>query len=65
MYVDMYSLLLSNAVLSPEDREEMKNVEEELNYEELAVLRKVAMQRVRAQHKVSSVQSSIHCPVVS
>lgn len=54
-YVHNYFLHLSSVPVSAEEREEMKRVEEELSYEELAVLRRVAMQRVmkeRAQTEV-------------
>ena len=49
-YVDIYTLHLTNASLMAEDKDEMEKIEEELSYEELAILRKVAMQRVRAQY---------------
>ena len=51
-YVDFYTLHLTNASLMAEEKDEMGKVEEELSYEELAILRKVAMQRVREQYKV-------------
>ena len=59
VYVSAYVQHLTLEVLSEETKEEMKSIEAELSYEHLAVLRKIAMARVKKQQGL--VQVSYVC----
>ena len=55
VYVTAYAQHLSREVWSKETKEEMKLIEVELSYEQLAVLRKIAMARVKKQRGLAEV----------
>ncbi len=55
VYVAGYTAHLTQEVVSEEIKEEMKTIETELSYEALAVLRKVAMARVKKQQGLVQV----------
>lgn len=64
VYVTGYMVHLTQEVLSEETKEEMKTIEEELSYEALAVLRKVAMARVKKQQGLVQVSLVFERPLL-
>ena len=56
-YVSAYTIHLTSAMPSDEVREVLKEREEEMSYEELAILRRVAMQRVEKERALAEVDS--------
>ena len=56
VYVTAYAQHLSQEAWSEETKDEMKLIETELSYEQLAVLRKIAMARVKKQRGLAEVR---------
>lgn len=56
-YVSAYTVHLTSATPSPEVKDLLCEVEMEMNYEEIAILRRLAMQRVEKERALAEVRN--------